>query len=119
VKYALRVYSDQSTWDSYTDEEAARAREESLPKWYACFDELGKADPGMSGVELEAASEAKVVRIRDGQRIVTDGPFAETKELIGGAFFTDLPDLDEAIRLAAIVPAAEYGTLEIRPLVEH
>jgi hypothetical protein len=119
VKYALLVYSDQSTWDSYTEEESARLREESLPKWYACFEELGKADPDMTGYELEAASDAKVVRVRDGERIVTDGPFAETKELIGGAFFTELPDLDEAIRLAALVPAAEYGSLEIRPIVEH
>ena len=119
MKYALLVYSDQSTWDSYTEEEAAKAREESLPKWYACFEELGKADPAMTGYELEAAGDAKVVRVRDGQRIVTDGPFAETKELIGGAFFTDLPDLDEAIRLAALVPAAEYGSMEIRPIVEH
>ena len=119
MKYALLVYSDQSTWDSYTEEEAAKAREESLPKWYACFEELGKADPEMTGYELEAASDAKVVRVRDGERIVTDGPFAETKELIGGAFFTDRPDLDEAIRLAALVPAAEYGSMEIRPIVEH
>jgi len=119
VKYALLVYSDQSTWDSYSEEESARLREESLPKWYACFEALGKADPEMTGYELEAASDAKVVRVRDGERIVTDGPFAETKELIGGAFFTDLPDLDEAIRLAALVPAAEYGSMEIRPIVEH
>jgi hypothetical protein len=119
VKYALLVYSDQSAWDSYTEEEAARLREESLPKWYACFDELAKADPDMAGYELEAASEAKVVRVRDGQRLVTDGPFAETKELIGGLFLTELPDLDEAIRLAGLVPAAEYGSMEVRPLVEH
>ena len=119
MKYALLVYSDQSAWDSYTEEEAAQLREESLPKWYACFEELGKADPDMTGYELEAASEAKVVRVRDGQRIVTDGPFAETKELIGGVFFTELPDLDEAIRLASLVPAAEYGSMEVRPLVEH
>jgi len=85
----------------------------------ACLEELGKADPDMTGYELEAASDAKVVRVRDGERIVTDGPFAETKELIGGAFFADLPDLDEAIRLAALVPAAEYGSMEIRPIVEH
>jgi hypothetical protein len=119
VKYALLVYSDQSQWESYTEEEAAKVREESLPAWFACFEELGKADPKMSGYELEAASEAKVVRVRDGERIVTDGPFAETKELIGGLFLTELPDLDEAIRLSALVPAAQYGSMEIRPIVEH
>ena len=62
VKYALLVYSDQSAWESYTEEEAARLREESLPAWYACFEELGKADPDMTGYELEAATDAKVVR---------------------------------------------------------
>ena len=113
------VYSDQSTWDSYTEEEAAQIRAESIPAWVACFEELGKADPDMTGFELEAASEAKVVRVRDGERLVTDGPFAETKELIGGVFLAELPDLDEAIRLAALVPAAQYGSMEIRPLVEH
>jgi hypothetical protein len=56
--------------------------------------------------------------VRDGERIVTDGPFAETKEQIGGVFFTDLPDLDEAIRLSSLIPAARYGSLEIRPIVE-
>ena len=57
------------------------------------------------------------MRVVDGKTLVTDGPFAETKEALGGIFVTELPDLDEAIRLAALVPAAEYGTLEIRPLV--
>ena len=60
-----------------------------------------------------------MVRVRHGERIVTDGPFAETKELIGGVFLTELPDLDEAIRLAGIVPAAEYGSIEIRPVVQR
>jgi len=69
------------------------------------------------GRELTGASEAKVVRVVDGQTIVTDGPFAETKEQLGGVFVTELGDLDEAIRLAALVPTAEHGTLEIRPLL--
>jgi hypothetical protein len=119
VKYALMVYTDQSAWEGYTDEEAARIRAESMPAWIACFEELGKADPDMTGYELEAAVEGKVVRVRDGERIVTDGPFAETKEQIGGVFLTELPDLDEAIRLAALVPAAAYGSMEIRPIVER
>ena len=119
MKYALMVYSDQSTWASYSEEEAARLREESMPAWLACFEELGKADPNFIGHELAAAGEAKVVRVRDGERLVTDGPFAETKEQIGGIFLTDLPDLDEAIRLASLVPAAQYGSMEIRPTVER
>ena len=87
-----------------------------MPRWIALFDEMGKADPSVQGRELASAAEAKVVRVVDGKTIVTDGPFAETKEQLGGIFVTELPDLDEAIRLAALVPTAEHGTLEIRPL---
>ncbi len=116
MKYALLVYSDQSAWEGISAEEGARLRAESMPRWIALFEELGKADPNVQGRELADASEAKVVQVVDGQTIVTDGPFAETKEQLGGVFIAELPDLDEAIRLAALVPAAEYGTLEIRPL---
>jgi hypothetical protein len=119
MKYAMLVYSDQTSWEGLSDEEAATQRAESMPRWITLFEEMGKADPDVIGRELTAASEAKVVRVVDGQTIVTDGPFAETKEQLGGVFVTDLPDLDEAIRLAALVPAADYGTLEIRPLVSR
>jgi hypothetical protein len=119
MQYALLVYSDQSSWEGLEHDEAARQRAESMPRWLALFDEIAKVDPDYSGRELAAASDAKVVRIVDGERVVTDGPFAETKEQIGGLFLTTLPDLDEAIRLAALVPAAEYGSMEIRPIVER
>ena len=119
MKYALLVYSDQSTWAGLDMEEAARQRAESMPRWLALFEEMGKADPDYGGRELAAAREAKVVRVVDGERVVTDGPFAETKEQIGGLFVTDLPDLDEAIRIASLVPTAEYGSMEIRPIVER
>ncbi len=116
MKYAMLVYTDQSGWDSYSEEEATQLRAESMPRWNALFEEMARVDPDAMGRELASASEAKVVRVVDGETLVTDGPFAETKELIGGFFLTELPDLDEAIRLATIAPAAEYGTLEIRPL---
>ena len=119
MKYALLIYADQAGWEAMTPDEAAAARAESLPRWYSLFEELGKVDSAANGFELEGASDAKVVRVRDGQTIVTDGPFAETKEQIGGLFLADLPDLDEAIRIAALVPAAEYGSLEIRPIVDR
>jgi hypothetical protein len=116
MRYALLVYGNQSAWDGLTEEEAATLRAEAMPRWIALFEEMGKADPAVEGRELAAASEARVVRVRDGERIVTDGPFAETKEHLGGLFVTELPDLDEAIRIAALVPTAEHGSLEIRPL---
>ena len=119
MKYAMLVYSDQASWDGLSDEEVARLRAESMPRWITLFEEMGKADPDVQGRELASASEAKVVRVVDGKTIATDGPFAETKEQLGGMFITELPDLDEAIRLAALVPAADYGTLEIRPLASR
>jgi hypothetical protein len=118
MRYALLVYGDQSSWDGLSDEEAASLRAEAMPRWLELFDEMGKADPAMEGRELAPAADAKVVRVRNGERIVTDGPFAETKEHLGGIFVTELPDLDEAIRIAALVPSAQQGSLEIRPLVQ-
>ena len=118
MKYALLIYSDQSSWADLSDGEKAAQRANEMPRWISAMEELGKADPGLTGYELDAGSTAKVVRVRDGESIVTDGPYAETKEIIGGLFVLDLPDLDEAIRLASLVPSAEYGSMEIRPIVE-
>jgi hypothetical protein len=119
MRYALLIYSDQERWLQMSEDEAAKADEESLPKWYAFFEELGKADPNMEGKELDDIGTAKTVRVRDGEVLVTDGPFAETKEQIGGFFDTNLPDLDTAIAFAAKVPASEYGSIEVRPIVER
>jgi len=119
VKYALLIYDDDSAWVDLPDSEKAALRAQEMPKWVALFEELGKADPNVSGKELDGRHTAKVIRVRDGERIVTDGPFAETKEVLGGVFFVDLPDLDEAIRLAALIPAAaDTGAIEIRPVVQ-
>ena len=115
--YALLVYTDQSSWWELTEEEAAARRAETIHRWHAAFAEVAEADPRMTPVELDSATAARVVRVREGERIVTDGPFAETKELVGGLFLVDLPDLDEAIRLAAAIPASEYGSIEIRPVI--
>ncbi|MBA3402608.1 MAG: YciI family protein [Actinobacteria bacterium] len=118
MKYAFLVYGDDSAWVDLSEEEQAELRAQEMPRWMTLFDELQKADPNLAGYELDGRDTAKVVRVRDGERIVTDGPFAETKEVVGGVFVIDLPDLDEAIRLASLVPTAEHGSLEIRPLVE-
>jgi len=116
MKYAMLVYGDHTAWEALPAEEAKRQRAESMPRWNAIFQEISEADPGWLGRELAGPSEGKVVRVVDGLTVVTDGPFAETKEQLGGIFVAELSDLDEAIRLAALVPSAEHGTLEIRPL---
>jgi hypothetical protein len=117
MKYALLIYADDTQWSGLSDEEKTQLRAEEVPRWEAAIGQLAAVDPELAGYELDDRGTAKVVRVRDGERIVTDGPFAETKEVVGGVFVIDLPDLDEAIRLAALVPAADNGSLEIRPII--
>lgn len=118
MKYALLIYGDDSQWVDLPEDQKAKLRADEMPRWVALFEELQKADPEVGGYELDARAKARVVRVRDGERIVTDGPFAETKEVVGGAFVIELPDLDEAIRLASQIPVADYGSIEIRPIVQ-
>jgi hypothetical protein len=119
MRYAMLIYSDQEPWFEMSEEEAAKAGEESMPKWSALFEELGKADPDFDGKELDDIRTAKTVRVRDGEVIVTDGPFAETKEQIGGFFDIKLPDLDTALAYAEKIPTADHGSIEVRPVVER
>jgi hypothetical protein len=119
MRYAMLIYSDQEPWLELSEEEAAKRSEESLPKWHALFEELEKADPDYTGKELDDIRTAKTVRVRDGKVTVTDGPFAETKEQIGGFFDITLPDLDTALAVAEKIPASEYGSVEVRPVVER
>ena len=118
MQYALLIYGDDSEWVDLPDEEKMARRAEEMPEWIALFPELEKADPNVTGKELDGRKTAKVVRVRDGERIVTDGPFAETKEILGGLFLAELSDLDEAIRLAALIPSAKHGSIEIRPVLQ-
>jgi hypothetical protein len=118
MNYALLIYSDQESWAGLSDDEKATLRAAQMPHWASLFEELQKADSNVSGYELDEAGSARVVRVRDGERIVTDGPFAETKEVLGGAFLLEVSDLDEAIRLASLVPTAWHGSLEIRPILQ-
>jgi len=118
MRYAMLIYGDDSEWVDLPDDEKAKLRAAEMPRWVALMEELQKADPQLAGYELDGRRTAKVVRVRDGERLITDGPFAETKEIIGGAFVVELPDLDEAIRLASKIPAADNGSIEIRPILQ-
>jgi hypothetical protein len=119
VRYLLLLANsadDVASWDVLDAEEARRLREAEAPKWNALFERLQAGGHWLSGLELDAPRTAKTVR--DGGRLVTDGPFAETKEQIGGFFLLECGSLDEAIELASLVPVAETGSVEIRPLAE-
>jgi hypothetical protein len=117
MKYLLLLNNkseDLERWKTMSEEEAQAGRAAEIPKWNTLMEEHGQTI--QSGKELVGAWEAKTVRVRDGERLVTDGPYAETKEQIGGFFLIEAEDLDEAISFAAKVPLVDRGSVEIRPL---
>jgi hypothetical protein len=122
VKYAALLTNnadDVAAWEQMSPEEAAAARAEEVPKWEALFGELGPTGVLGDGFELDSPKTAKTVRVREGETIVTDGPFAETKEQIGGLIEIEAEDLDAAIAVAARIPVAFRASVELRPVIEH
>jgi hypothetical protein len=117
MKYSLLIYSDPSRSAGMSEEEIEQARAEVMPQWIELFDYLGTHAKSVEGFELDDVDKARTLRYEDGGAVVTDGPFAETKELIGGLFLIECNDLDEAIDMASRVPVASRGSVEIRPLV--
>jgi hypothetical protein len=103
-------------WERNTPEANAALRAEEIPKWGAFMTWAQEQGHELKGLELD--TPAKSVRVRDGKAMVTDGPFAETKEIIGGYFIAECDDLDQAIEIASRIPVAETGSVEIRPLLE-
>jgi hypothetical protein len=122
VKYAAlltNLEDDVRAWEQMSPEEAAAARAEEIPKWEALFAELGESGKLGFGAELDSPTTAKTVRVRDGETIVTDGPYAETKEQIGGVMELNADDLDDAIAIAAKIPVVFRASVELRPVIEH
>ena len=121
MKYLLLLNNDGDAVDSWRDlpaDEAAALRAEELPQWNALFGWIAEQGIAVDGLELDDPHEARVVRVREGETLVSDGPFAETKEQLGGYFLAECKDLDQAIELAQRVPVAATGSVEIRPLAE-
>jgi hypothetical protein len=122
VKYAALLTNsadDIAAWEQMSREEAAASRGEEVPKWEALFNELGPTGVLGTGYELDSPRTARTVRVREGETIVTDGPFAETKEQLGGLMVLDCEDLDQAIGIAARIPLAFTGSVELRPVIER
>ncbi|MGH9212352.1 MAG: YciI family protein [Acidimicrobiales bacterium] len=115
MKYALLLYTDHDEWDRIPEETQQQILQE-----YVALDEALKAKGMLAGGEgLEAVSTATTVRVRDGKRTVTDGPFAETKEALGGFYVIECESLDEAIDWAARIPDARAGSVEVRPVIDY
>lgn len=111
MKYMLLIYQDEKI---LTEAERKACYQESSHLAHA----MAEAGQFLATAPLQPISAATSVRVRDGKRIVTDGPFAETREQLGGYFLVEATDLDEAIDLAGRIPGARIGTVEVRPVVE-
>ena len=111
MKYMLLVYMDEQ---AMTDEERQHCYVESAQ----LTQDLNAKGQYVAAGPLHSVATATSVRVRDGQRVVTDGPFAETREQLGGYYVVEAKDLDEAMAIAERIPPARYGTIEIRPLME-
>jgi hypothetical protein len=111
MKYMLLIYADEQSW---TEPEREQCYGESTQVAH----QLQGKGQYLAASPLQPVSTATSVRVRDGKRLVTDGPFAETREQLGGYFLVDAKNLDEAIDIAGRIPGARKGTVEIRPVVE-
>jgi hypothetical protein len=111
MKYLLLIYTKESGW---TESEREKCFAESTQLTH----ELHAKKQYLGASPLHPVSTATSVRVRDGKRLVTDGPFAETHEQLGGFFLIEARDLDEAIGIAARIPGARKGTVEVRPVLD-
>ena len=111
MKYMLLIYGDEQAWDD-------ASREECYRESAGLARQLQEAGQYVSSNPLHLSTTATCVKVREGKRFWTDGPFAETREQLGGYFLVNARDLDEAIEIAGRIPAARLGTVEIRPVME-
>jgi hypothetical protein len=111
MKYLLLIYTDEKSWTE-GEREACFAESTRLSL------ELHKQGKYLGASPLHPVATATSVRVRDGKRQITDGPFAETREQLGGFFMIDAANLDEAIDIAGRIPGAKKGTVEVRPVLE-
>jgi hypothetical protein len=111
MKYLMLVYLDEH---AMTEEERAHCYVESAQ----LTQDLNSTGHYLDASPLHSVATATSVRVRDGKRLVTDGPFAETREQLGGYYLIEAKDLDEAISIAERIPPASFGTIEIRPVME-
>jgi hypothetical protein len=116
MKYLLLLYGDESRWENMSPE----AAEEDMKAWSAFGEQLVSSGAFLAGEGLQPTAAATTVRIKDGEVVHTDGPFAETREQLGGFYLLECPDLDAALSWAAKVPdLGEDGSVEVRPVMDY
>ena len=110
MKYMLLIYDNEATAPQPDDEEMGR--------WFALDEEMREAGVVVAGEALHPTQAATTVRVKNGETVTTDGPFAEAREQLGGFYLIDVEDLDAAIAWAAKMPNADRGSIEVRPAVD-
>ncbi|HEV8239148.1 MAG TPA: YciI family protein [Thermoanaerobaculia bacterium] len=113
MKYLLLIYSEEAQWAAMSEAEGR----EITAEYMKYTSDIHKSGNYLGGDALQPTATATSVRVRDGKRLTTDGPFAETREQLGGFYLVEAKDLDEAIDLAARIPSARVGTIEVRPIM--
>jgi hypothetical protein len=114
MKYMLLIYDNERAWAEFSDAD----RREAMAQYGQFTQQIKSTGHYVTAAQLHPTSSATSVRVRDGKRLLTDGPFAETREQLGGYYLIDAGNLDEAIAIAARIPSAHSGTVEVRPVVE-
>src|SRR5690606_21541017 len=112
MRYMLLIHHDENDLGGDADQLQA-----IYADWGAFNEALAKAEGAVAGERMQPASAATTVRVRDGRTGIVDGPYADTKEQLGGSFFVEAGNLDEAIKWAERCPASKYGVIEIRPIM--
>jgi hypothetical protein len=112
MQYLLMIYGNEAGMAQVTPEQM----QATIGAYSACTDEMKEKQVYLGGNPLQPTSTATSVRVREGKTLTTDGPFAETKEQLGGYYLLDCKNLDEAIEYAAKIPGALWGTIEVRPI---
>jgi hypothetical protein len=113
MKFLAMLYAEESRWTNATEADMAAV----MAAHEAFGAAAGQAGVLVGGEALELTTSATTVRVRDGERMLTDGPYAETKEAIGGYYVLECKDLDEALTWAAQIPEAQHGSVEVRPIM--
>ena len=113
MQYMCLIYDDEQVFHNLPDDE----RNQVYGEYGAFTESIRESGNYVAGDALQPTATATTVRIRDGKTLVTDGPFAETKEQLGGYYLVDAKDVDEALKIAERIPSARYGSIEVRPVV--
>ena len=117
MQYVILIY-DEGTADPSAVPEDPEATRQTIGEYDAYTAMLRDRGAYRAGEALQPVTTATTIRVRDGETLTTDGPFAETKEALGGFYLVDAEDLDEALQLAAACPGARYGSIEVRPILD-